>query len=202
MDILKFKYDRTRRLFKMTIITSIVFILVGVLLLFIAKLYLPVDMLNNYNIKPFLDTYGYFGLFLITFIGGTLIPLGSPAAVTTAGISGMPKIPVILVSTLGYTIGILVNYFLAYKFGSEYVKRKLSEEVYEEMVIWWQKWGLFLVIVFALFPVLPFDLIALICGVFRFNIIYFILINFGSNLINSYIFVYIGTQAGAWLGLL
>ena len=200
--MLKFKYKKTRRLFRLTILSSIFFILVLVGLLIITKAYLPIELIKNCEVGKFLNAYGYIGLFLITFLGGTVLPLGSPAAVSIAGFLGMAKIPVILVATAGSTLGILVNYFLAYKLGAEYVKKKVSPEVYEDVILWWNRWGVLLVITFALFPILPFDLIALICGIFRFNLGYFILINFLSNLINNYIFLYFGMQAGLWIGLI
>jgi len=200
--VFKFKYRKTENLFKKTIIYSIVLILVCILFLFLAKLYLPIELIKSNDFHFFLDTYGYFGLFLITFLGGTVIPLGSPVAVATAALLGMSKFLIILISSFGYTLGTLVNYYLAHKFGISYIKKKISEDVYEEIVNWWNRWGILLVILFALFPILPFELIALLCGLFRFNLPLFIVINFGSNLINSYVFVYIGVQASFWLGLL
>ncbi len=202
MNIFKFKYKKTRRLFKLTILGSILFILVLIALLIIAKIYVPTELIKNFEIKEFLDVYNYIGLFLITFLGGTILPLGSPAAVSAAGFLGMAEIPVIIVAATGFTVGVLVNYCLAYKLGANYAKKKISPEIYEDVVLWWNKWGVLLVVVFALFPVLPFDLIALVCGVFRFNLVYFILINFFSNLLNSYIFLYLGTQASLWIGLI
>lgn len=199
--IFKFKSEADR-LLKLSILSSIIFISVCVVILIIVKLYFPIELVNISDINRFLGTSGYIGLFFITFLGGTVIPLGSPAAVASAGLLGMPKFLVMIVSATGYTLGVTINYLLAYKLGSSYVENKISEEVFRDLVSWWNRWGMLLVITFALFPILPFDLIALLCGLFRFNFIYFILINFGGNLVNSYVFLYIGTQAGLWLGLL
>lgn len=194
------KHEETKKLFKTTIIISFIFIIFCVVLLFLAKLYLPAGLLSSVDISNFLK-YGYLGLFIITLLGGTFFPVGSPAIVATAGAIGMPKIPVVIIASVGYTIGICINYLLAYGFGIHYVQKKIGREVYEDLSDWWNKWGTILVISFALFPILPFNLLALLCGLFRFNILYFILINFGSNLLNSYIFVYIGSSAATWIGL-
>jgi membrane protein YqaA with SNARE-associated domain len=201
MVIFKFKYDKTKRLFKLTIIITILLIFLSVLALFIAKLYLPKGLIKSFDIHGFLQ-YGYLGLFLITFLGGTIFPLGSPAAVAAAAMLKMPPTNVIIISAIGYTLGALVNYYLGYKFGSKYVEKKISKEVYEDVVEWWNEYGILLVILFALLPILPLDLLALVCGVFRFNLIYFIIINFGGNFLNSYLFVIVGEKAGAWLGFL
>ncbi|MCK4429458.1 MAG: VTT domain-containing protein [Candidatus Aenigmarchaeota archaeon] len=165
-----------------------------------AKLYLPAGILSGFDMSAFLD-YGYIGVFVITVLGGTFFPVGSPAVVTAAGAMGMPKLPVIFIAALGYTIGTYVNYMLAYEFGIHYVKKKIGVEVYKDLSRWWNKKALILILLFALLPMLPFNLLALLCGVFRYNIIYFLLINFGSNLLNSYLFVYLGSSAGSWIGL-
>jgi len=194
------KHEGTRKLFRTSIIISIVFILFCMFLLILAKLYLPTNLLSSFDVSNFLK-YGYIGIFIITVFGGTFFPVGSPAVVAAAGLLGMPKIPVVIIASLGYTIGTCINYLLAYEFGIHYVKRKIGEETYKDLVVWWNKWGIILVVLFALVPIFPFNLLALLCGLFRFNILYFILINFGSNLLNSFIFVYIGSSAASWIGI-
>ena len=194
------KHEETRRFFGTIIIVSTVFILTCVILLILAKLYLPSGLLTTIDVSGFLE-YGYFGIFIITLLGGTFFPVGSPVVVATAGALGLPKMPVVIIASLGYTIGVCINYFLAYEFGTRYVQKRIGKEVYEDLSEWWNKRGLILVILFALFPILPFNLLALLCGIFRFNILYFIMINFGSNLLNSYIFVYLGSSAASWIGL-
>jgi len=201
MVIFKFKHKETEKIFRLTVLLAILFILISIILLILAKLYLPKDFIKTLDIHEFLG-YGYLGLFLLTFLGGTVLPLGSPAAVATAAMLKMPAINVIIISSLGFTLGVLVNYYLGYKFGSKYVEKKISKEIYEDLVEWWNEQGIFLVIIFALFPILPFDLLALICGVFRFNLLYFTLINFGGNLLHSCLFVIIGEKAGIWLGFM
>jgi membrane protein YqaA with SNARE-associated domain len=194
------KHEETKKLFRTTIIISFVFILFCVLLLFLAKIYLPAGILSTIDISGFLS-YGYFGIFIITLLGGTFFPVGSPAIVATAGALGFPKIPVVIIASVGYTLGTCINYFLAYEFGTRYVQKKIGKEVYKDFSYWWNKWGIPLVVLFALIPVLPFNILALLCGLFRFNILYFILINFGSNFLNSYFVVYLGSSAAGWIGL-
>jgi len=194
------KHPQTKKLFRNITIISLFFIVFCIILILLAKLYLPSHLLSGIDISGFLS-YGYLGLFIITLLGGTFFPVGSPAVVATAGAIGMPKLPVILISALGYTIGVCINYFLAYEFGIHYVQKKMEKEVFEDLLVWWNKYGIILVVLFALFPILPFNLLALLCGLFRFNLFYFILINFASNLLNSYLFVYLGSSIAALIGL-
>ncbi len=194
------KHEETRKMIKTGIIITIVFILFCAVLLILAKIYIPTGIISSLDLSGFLD-YGYIGLFVITFFGGTFFPAGSPAVVAAAGVIGMNKTTVAFVSAAGYTLGTMVNYAFAYWLGIHYVQKKIGKEVYKEIVGWWNKWGTILLIIFALIPILPFSYLALLCGLFRYNIVYFILINFGSNLLNSYLFVYLGSSAASWIGL-
>jgi len=196
----RIKHEKTRKIIRDGIIITILFTLFCIALLILAKKYLPAGLISNIDLSSFLD-YGYLGLFVITFFGGTFFPAGSPAVVAAAGVIGMNKTTVALVAAAGYTVGTMVNYAFAYWLGIHYVQKKIGKEVYEEIVGWWNEWGTVLLITFALIPVLPFNYLALLCGLFRYNIVYFILINFGSNLLNSYLFVYLGGFAANWIGL-
>ncbi len=194
------KHEETKKMIKAGIIITLLFILFCIALLILAKIYLPIGLLSHIDLSGFLE-YGYLGLFVITFFGGTFFPAGSPAVVAAAGVIGMNKTTVAFVAAAGYTLGTMVNYAFAYWLGIHYVQKKIGKEVYKEIVGWWNKWGTILLVTFALIPVLPFSYLALLCGLFRYNIAYFILINFGSNLLNSYLFVYLGSSAANWIGL-
>lgn len=115
---------------------------------------------------------------------------------------GMAKIPLIIIATVGYTIGVTINYFLAKILGKSYVEKKLSKKRYEVIVRWWNKWGILLLIAFAFIPILPFNILALICGLLNVRLSYFLLINFAGDLVNSYLFVFLGEGIGRWIGLL
>jgi len=186
---------------KYTIALSVIFIILCVVLVVLLKLYAPPDLLSGVDMEQYLK-YGYFGLFFITFLGGSFIPAGSPAAVGAAGMFGMETLPTILVAAVGYTLGIYLNYLLAQKLGRPYVERKMSKEAYGDISRWWNRWGYLLIVAFALLPILPFNFLALFCGLFGVNLLYFLLINFGSNLLNSYVFVTIGSSIGDWLGFI
>ncbi len=55
---------------------------------------------------------GYFGLFLISFLSATLLPLGSEVAVTAMSLAGYSPWEVLAVATVGNVGGALVNYAL------------------------------------------------------------------------------------------
>lgn len=106
----------------------------------------------------FLDrlAYGYISLFIITVIGGSLIPIDIPIIVSVSAALGTAPIPLIIITAIGFIIGITINYFLAQILGKTYVEQKLSPKKYEHIAGWWDKWGLTLLIAFAFVPFLPF----------------------------------------------
>ncbi len=146
----------------------------------------------------FLDrsAYRYASLFIVMIVGGSIIPIGSPIIISTSAALGMAQTPLIIITAIGFTIGITINYFLAQILGESYVEKKLSVEKYEHTVRWWNKWGLLLLIAFAFIPFLPFNLLALICGLFRVHFPFFLCINFTGSLFTAYLLVIFGTGMG------
>ena len=72
-------------------------------------------------ILKFVETFGYFGIFIMTFIESTFIPVPSELTLIPAGyliyIGTMKVIPVLFFSILGTLLGSLSNYYIAYCFG-------------------------------------------------------------------------------------
>jgi len=65
----------------------------------------------------------------MTIIAGTIIPIGSPVIVAAANTFGLPVIPLAVVATVGFTIGITINYYVAYFLGRPYVIKKVSRQI-------------------------------------------------------------------------
>lgn len=151
--------------------------------------------------KAFVETYGLVGVFIVALLAGTLVPLGSPAFVVAAALFGVPRIPLVLVATIGFTVGMMVNYGLAYLLGRPYVTRKVSAERLNEMVNLWDKWGWALYTIFGFIPVLPVELLSFICGLLKTRITIFIVLSFFPRLIVFAILAHFGEFAGNWIGL-
>ena len=99
--------------------------------------------------------YGLLGIFIATIIAGTIIPLGSPALVAAAALFGVNPIALIIVSTTGFTIGMIINYAFAYRLGRPYIEKKMTKNDLEEMTFVWEKWGW---IIYTIFGAIPFYL--------------------------------------------
>ena len=64
--------------------------------------------------------FGYLGLFLISFLAATLLPLGSEAAVVLMAVSDFDPVKLLLVATAGNSLGAFINYLVG-KWGAAFV---------------------------------------------------------------------------------
>jgi membrane protein YqaA with SNARE-associated domain len=152
------------------------------------------------DMGTFFVNYGLPGIFLATIAAGTIVPLGSPALVVAAALFGVDPILLILVATVGFTIGMTINYALAYRLGRPYVQKKVNPEHLHEMTRIWNKYGWIIYVIFGLIPVLPVELLAFICGFLKTRIITFLTLSFIPRLIIFTVLVYFGQQVATWLG--
>lgn len=186
---------------KSSIILGIVLVALGLIILFLLKFF---DICGTWlflDVKTFVAEYGLIGIFFVTILAGTAVPLGSPALVVAAALFGVSKIPLILVATTGFTIGMMVNYGLAYRLGRPYVMKKVSAEKLEEIMHLWDGWGWILYVVFGLIPVLPVELLSFICGFLKTRLDIFLILSFVPRLIVFAILAYFGEYAGVWIGI-
>jgi len=68
-----------------------------------------------------------------------------------------------ITAAVGFTIGMTVNYFLAYHLGRPYIVKKMKAEELEATTLLWNKWGWILYVFFGAIPILPVEFLALIC---------------------------------------
>jgi len=151
------------------------------------------------DISTFFNTYGLAGIFLATIAAGTFLPLGSPALVVASS-PFLNPILLILVATFGFTIGMTINYSLAYTLGRPYIEKRVSPEHLEEITYVWNKWGWTIYTIFGLIPVLPVELLSFICGFLKTNLTIFLALSFLPRFIIFAILVYFGQYVGVWLG--
>lgn len=186
---------------KSAIKAGIIFTVAGLLVLFTMKF---TDIGNSQlfaDTKTFVLQNGLLGIFFITILAGTLLPMGSPGLVVAAALFGLPKIPLIIVATTGFTIGLLVNYALAYYLGRPYVTKRLSAPRIEEIARTWSKWGWILYTIFGLIPVLPVEVLSFVYGLFKTRLDMFVILSFVPRLIVFTLMAYFGEYMGSWMGI-
>lgn len=137
-----------------SIILGLIFLTVGLVAIFVLK------VLNVGNTQLFLDAktfvrdYGFLGIFCVTILAGTIVPLGSPALVVAAASFGLQPMLLAVIATVGFTVGMMINYGLAYRLGRPYVMRKVGVDRLEEIKGLWSKWGWIIYTVFGFIPFL------------------------------------------------
>ncbi len=154
------------------------------------------------DVKAFVAGYGLMGIFLATILAGTVVPVGSPALVVAAASLGVHPFPLVIVATVGFTIGMVINYGLAYGLGRPYVLKKVGVEKLEEISAIWNRWGWIIYTIFGLIPVLPVEFLSLFCGLIKTRFSIFLILSFIPRLIVFMLLAYFGTQLGMWVGLI
>jgi membrane protein YqaA with SNARE-associated domain len=183
------------------IILAIIAIIAGIALILIFHMFNLSDSQFMINLEKIFLSYGIYGIFIATIIAGTIIPLGSPALIAAAALFGVNPLPLILVSSSGFTLGMLINYFLAFKLGRPYIEKKMTKNELNEMTFVWKKWGWIIYVIFGAIPILPVELLSFICGFLKTKIITFTILTFFPRLFVFSILVYFGQSAGIWLGI-
>ncbi len=189
-------------LVKSSIKLGIILAAIGLAIILILKILNIGNAQLFFDIEAFVLEYGLIGVFLATILAGTLVPLGSPALVVAAALFGVHPIPLILVATAGFTIGMSVNYGLAYRLGRPYIMRNVSAEKLDEFMRLWGRWGWVLYTIFGLVPFLPVELLALVCGVLKTRLDIFLILSFLPRLMVFAILAYFGETVGSWIGLI
>ncbi len=183
-------------------------ILGGVLVVIGAALILIFKFLNIGNSPLFIDVktlvmkYGLLGIFIVTILAGTIVPVGSPALVVMVSSFGVHPIPLTVVATFGFTVGMVINYMLAYGFGRPFVVKKLGMERLEEISALWNRWGWFIYVLFGIVPVLPVEFLALFCGLIKVQFSRFLILSFIPRLVVFAFLSYFGVQLGWWLEII
>jgi len=126
--------------------------------------------LSSYDL---ITNFGYLGLFLISFLAATLLPLGSEAAVALMAAADFDPSRLLLVATTGNSLGALVNYLVG-KWGAAFIFTRyiqVDRAVLEKLEKVYGRWGA-PVLFFAWLPFVG-DPLTVAAGVLRVNIYVF-----------------------------
>ncbi|MEM3616483.1 MAG: VTT domain-containing protein [Candidatus Bathyarchaeia archaeon] len=187
---------------KSAIIVGLIFLAIGIAAIFIFKAVNIGSFQIISDVKAFARNYGVLGVFLATILAGTVIPLGSPALVVAAASLGIHPIPLVVAATTGFTAGMTINYFLAYRLGRPFVTKKFEAEKLEEATLLWNRWGWILYTLFGLVPFLPVEFLARVCGLLKTSIKTFLVLSFMPRLIVFAVLAYFGEAIGSWIGII
>ena len=194
-DLLKASWMRS------SIKLAIILVIIGVIAIWFLKVINIAGTQLLSDIGGFFAAYGLVGIFLATIIAGTLVPLGSPALIVAIAPFVNPVL-LVLIATTGFTVGMAINYILAYQLGRPFIKKCVSAENLEQITCVWNKWGWAIYVIFGLIPVLPVELLAFICGFLKTSFTVFLTLSFLPRFIVFVLLAYFGQYMGAWLGII
>lgn len=140
--------------------------------------------------------YGIAGLFVSSLLGSTIfIPFSVEAVLPVMVGLKLDLVQIVLVATIGATIGTCINYAIGY-YATELVEKRLGEENLKKAKHLMDKhgWpGLFLILVAPIPLPIPVDPLTVIPGLAKMNFKEFALVVFFAKLIKYTIFVAVST---------
>ncbi len=142
--------------------------------------------------------YGYTGIFLINLISAASIIFPIPGEITNIA-AGATFNPLYLgvIASIGAAMGEPTCYF-AGRWGRKVISEEHLER-YRKADFWLRRYGSFAIFLFALLPILVFDLIGIAAGAFRFPFWKFVLFCWLGRLIRSLLEAYLGWSVSGFL---
>lgn len=119
--------------------------------------------------------FGYVGLFVVSFLAATLIPLGSEIFVVTMTLSGYNPLLVFFSATVGNSLGAVTNYYVG-KYGTDFILSryiKVDAKKKQNIDKLYQKWGS-PILFFSWLPVVG-DPLTIVAGGFNLKLSIFTL---------------------------
>lgn len=114
--------------------------------------------------------FGYFGLFLISFLSATLVPLASEVFVVAMPALGYNPWLILISATAGSFLGSLTNYYVG-KMGTDFILGryvKINEKTWQRAEGFYERWGA----ATLFFSWVPFigDPLTVVAGAFHINL--------------------------------
>ena len=180
----------TRRWFQISAFALALTVSLG--LFFLARAYLDWEKLL---------LYGYLGVFTVNLANSATILLPLPGeAINFAAGAILNPLSVGLIASIGSTIGELTSYAAGY-WGRKVILGRYSER-YKRAEVWLNRHGSLAIFVFALLPVLVFDVLGLAAGSLRFPFWKYILACWAGKILRCLIAAYLGYLGWETLGFL
>jgi len=135
--------------------------------------------------------WAYLAVFVITLLSSCTIIFPAPGvAFVMATASVWNPVIVALVASVGGALGELTAYFAGYV--GKLIILDEQKAQYKWAKSWTDRYGFWAVFVFALIPMLIFDLVGLVAGALRLSVWKFLLATWAGRIPRSFIEAYIG----------
>ncbi len=118
-------------------------------------------------------------LFFISFLSATLLPGTSEIYLSyLLYIEDQPlsSFYLLLVATLGNTLGAMTNWYLGFVFARHYLERKIRQKKFRQAQQWIHKYGVY-ALIFSWMPIIG-DLLCIVAGIYKLSIVKSIIVIF------------------------
>ena len=134
---------------------------------------------------------GYLIVFIVTLLSSATIFIPAPglAVVMAAATQWNPAI-VAIVASIGDALGEFVGYAVGYWGTKIIITRHVG--AYDRAVAWMQRYGVWAIFLFALIPLMLFDLVGLAAGALRVRPWKFFLACWGGRIPRAFLLAYVG----------
>lgn len=91
----------------------------------------------------FLISYGYIGMFIASFIAGSVFPFSSEAVLTGLMVAGTPVVPLFFSATIGNVLGSMFNFWIGSLGDPVKIQKytKVSKEKMKRTITFVQRYG-------------------------------------------------------------
>lgn len=133
----------------------------------------------------------YLIVFIATFFTSCTIVFPAPGIVVVMAAASMwNPVIVALVASVGGSLGEITGYYAGYV-GKKIIINE-HQKTYNRAVSWMNRYGIWAIIVFAMIPVLVFDLVGLAAGALKFPLWKFMLACWAGRIPRAFVEAYIG----------
>lgn len=145
---------------------SILFLL-ALIVVWLVKSFLDGNFNSIESFQNYIQSFGIFGPLILIFIqlAQVVLPILPAVVGYAAGSILFGWFGGFLCNYIGTTIGSILAFYLARRYGSSFVQRHVSASAYEKYAHWTQKKGFTWFLILTIFlPVAPDDLICFLAG--------------------------------------
>lgn len=145
-------------------------------------------------VQAFVEGYGLTGTFIISLLESFIFPVPTATIIAPVTAMGMDPLMVTIVATIGSVIGAIVGYALGVYLGLP-VAQKLFRKHLPKVDKWYEKWGVWAVLVAAFSPI-PFKVFTWTSGIFRLDFKKFLIASLIGRFCQFAIAAYVGNIFG------
>lgn len=113
-------------------------------------------------------TYGYIGIFLVSFTESVIQPVPPDLFIIGASAFGLSSVICAVVATIGSFFGGFTGYYLGKKLGTETFIKIFGEKNYIRGFKFFEKYGIWGIVIAGFTPI-PYKVFAWLAGIFNMN---------------------------------